>query len=73
MRPNTFRAALAQNPDALNELSDDTLLRYTRGNFPKVVQWLLRYPSLLRALAEDGENEIREQNAVEIAAKKQQE
>ena len=55
MKPQAFRAALAQHPDAVDELSDDTLLRYTRGNFPKAVQWLLRYPSLLRALADDAE------------------
>ncbi len=61
MRPQAFRAALAQHPDAVNELSDDTLLRYTRGNFPKAVQWLLRYPALMRALADDADQHVQEQ------------
>ena len=61
MRPQSFRVALAQYPDAVNELSDDTLLRYTRGNFPKAVQWLLRYPALLRALADDAEQQTEKQ------------
>ncbi len=61
MKPQSFRAALAQNPEAVEELSDDTLLRYTRGNFPKAVQWLIRYPSLLRGLADDAEREMEKQ------------
>lgn len=57
MRPNAFRTALAQLPEAVNELSDDTLIRYARGDFPKVVRWLIRHPSLLRALADDADGE----------------
>jgi len=61
MKPQSFRAALAQHPEAVEELSDDTLLRYTRGNFPKAVQWLIRYPLLLRGLADDAEREMKNQ------------
>lgn len=48
-----FRATLVQHPEAVEELSNETLLRYARGDFPKVMRWLIRYPALLRALAED--------------------
>jgi hypothetical protein len=58
MRPNAFRTELSQLPDAVSELSDDTLIRYARGDFPKVVKWMMRYPTLLRALANDAEEEI---------------
>jgi hypothetical protein len=50
-----FRAALVQHPEALAELSDDSLLRYTRGQLPRVLRWMMRYPALLHALARDAE------------------
>lgn len=50
-----FRAALVQHPEALSELSDDSLLRYTRGELPRVLRWMMRYPALLHALARDAE------------------
>lgn len=50
-----FRRTLARYPDAVNDLSNDTLLRYLKGDLPKSIKWLMRYPSLLRALAEDAE------------------
>lgn len=50
-----FRAALARHPDALDELTDDSFLRYARGEFPQAVKWLMKYPELLRALANDAE------------------
>jgi len=52
-----FRTALARNPEALDELSDDSFLRYARGEFPQAVKWLMRYPELLRALARDAEQQ----------------
>jgi len=55
MKLMTFRLTLAQHPDAAEELSDETLLRYVRGEFPKAVLWLMKHPALLRALAEDAE------------------
>lgn len=50
-----FNNALARHPHAVSELKRSTYVRYVQGEFPAVVQWLMRYPSLLRALAEDAE------------------
>lgn len=54
-RLSEFRAALAQHPEAIDELSEDSFLRYARGQFPQAVQWMMRYPALLHALARDAE------------------
>ena len=53
-----FRAALGQYPQAIEELPDNTLVRYMKGDFPRAVKWLLRYPALLRALADDADQQM---------------
>lgn len=63
MEVYSFRRILSQHPTALRELSDDTRLRYEKGKFPKAVQWLLRYPALMRALADDAERQLEQVKA----------
>lgn len=41
-------------------VSQRTITRYRRGILPPPIRNLMRYPSLLRALAEDSENNQRE-------------
>lgn len=49
-----------QEPEAAFALSPDTLRRYNSGNVSRTLKWLLRYPSLMRRLAEFAEqNELR--------------
>jgi hypothetical protein len=64
-----FIAALQQHPSAVHDLTSMTFWRYINGQFPKVIQWLFKYPELLRALAEDAEQHRRcvEQPAQEAA------
>lgn len=65
MRLLAFRAALVQHPQAVEELPDKTLVRYVQGDFPRAVKWLLRYPALLRALADDVDQQVQGQNQEE--------
>lgn len=60
MKLVAFRSALVQIPQAVEELPNKTLVRYMQGDFPKAVQWLLRHPALLRALADDAERKSAE-------------
>ncbi len=48
-----YRAALEQHPDALSALPYSTRQRRLDGGLPPIFKWLLRYPDLLDALAED--------------------
>ena len=57
IRYERFRATLAASPEAVKELSDDSILRYARGQFPKALLWLIRHPALLSALAEDAQQQ----------------
>lgn len=52
-----FLEALAENPEAIQELSPMTFWRYANGILPKGIDWLMRHPNLLRALAEDAERQ----------------
>lgn len=65
MRLLAFRLALVQHPQAVEELPDKTLVRYVQGDFPRAVKWLLRYPALLRALADDVDQQVQGQNQEE--------
>ncbi len=65
MRLLAFRSALVQHPQAVEELPDKTLVRYVQGDFPRAVKWLLRYPALLRALADDVDQQVQGQNQEE--------
>jgi hypothetical protein len=55
-----FRRALALRPEALADLPLNTGWRYMNGEFPKAVRWLLQYPDILRALADDAERAIKQ-------------
>jgi hypothetical protein len=57
--PITFREELARTPDAMRELPLSTYYRYINGIYPKAVDWLMRHPNLLRALAADAEQSQR--------------
>lgn len=48
-----FRTTLERHPEAAIELSDDTRMRYKRGQVPQILRWLIRHPALIQALADD--------------------
>ena len=54
-----FYKALSANPEAMADLPFSTQLRYVRGQFPKALEWLFKYPELLRALADDADEHQR--------------
>jgi hypothetical protein len=54
-----FIAALQQHPSAVHDLTSMTFWRYINGQFPKALRWIVQYPELLRALAEDAEHHRR--------------
>lgn len=58
----SFHRALADTPQAVHELTPMTYWRYVNGKFPKALDWLIRHPNLLRALAADAERERRAQS-----------
>lgn len=57
MQLTSFRQALASQPEAATQLPPATFYRYVNGNVPAAVRWLMRYPALLRALADDAERD----------------
>ncbi|MDP9317023.1 MAG: hypothetical protein M3R24_40250 [Chloroflexota bacterium] len=51
----SFLDTLKQHPEATAELPVNTYWRYVNAIFPGMVVWLMCYPALLRALADDAE------------------
>src|SRR5687768_6070699 len=45
-------AALRRNPEAMAELTPQTLRNYVAGSLPRSLTWMLRFPSLLKDLGE---------------------
>jgi hypothetical protein len=64
LRVSHFRKSLRANPDAIRELPDASMRRYSAGDFPHVVNWLLRFPDLLKALALDARELTPEERAL---------
>lgn len=56
---HAYRETLQQHPEALKALPDTTRDRYLAGHWPRVVQWLLQHPDLLRDLAKIAEKKPR--------------
>lgn len=52
---SSFHKALQETPEAIRDLTPMTYWRYVNGQFPKALDWLFKYPGLLRALASDAE------------------
>jgi hypothetical protein len=48
-----LRAALRDNDEARNKLSDTTLFRYAKGTLPLLLEWFIDHPEMLAALHRD--------------------
>jgi hypothetical protein len=55
-----FVTVLLRHPEALLEISPNTMRRYASGTLPQVLKWLLRFPALLRELADRAEQQARQ-------------
>jgi hypothetical protein len=55
VRLRRFLAALREHPGAAAEIPDGTWKRWISAQFPANIQWLLRSPEVMRALADDAE------------------
>jgi hypothetical protein len=50
-----FEEALRENPDAAKALGRMSYRRYLDGEFPAAIRWLMRFPTVGRALMDDAE------------------
>lgn len=48
-----FRRALQANHNARRKLSKNTRVRYRKGEFPPMIDWLFDHPDLFLALYQD--------------------
>ncbi len=68
-----YQAELAEHRDHLEALSPVTRWRYSSGQLPDAVLWLMLRPELLEALARDARSlpdEVRERMAAEVFERK---
>jgi hypothetical protein len=72
LKVDHFKQALKSDPDAAAELPDRSYHRYITGDFPTIVRWLMRYPTLLLALEKDARVNVRDLRA-DVAPSKVQE